>query len=123
MTDSGYLNNDPYLRLSLLKWDLRAIGNTILDIRMQTMGMTEQQAMDFMINQTYQEREEAVAKWQRAQLSSCQLDTYYAGYKGWEEVRAHYRQHHPQDFSLKSFHERALNEGAVPLSTLDQLLQ
>ena len=40
-----------------------------------------------MINQTYQEREEAVAKWQRAQLSSCQLDMYYAGYKGWEEVR------------------------------------
>ena len=123
MTDEGYLNNDPNLRLALLKWDLRMIGNTILDVRLQTMGMTEPQALDFMINQTYQEREEAVAKWQRAQLSSCQLDMYYAGYKGWEEVRAHYQQRHPQDFSLKSFHERALGEGAVPLSTLDQLLQ
>lgn len=123
MTDEGYLNSDPNLRLSLLKWDLRMIGNTILDVQLQTMGMTEAQALDFMVNQTYQEHEEAVAKWQRAQLSSCQLDMYYAGYKGWEEVRAHYQQHHPQDFSLKSFHERALGEGAVPLSTLDQLLQ
>jgi uncharacterized protein (DUF885 family) len=123
MTDEGYLNNDPNLRLALLKWDLRSIGNTILDVRMQTMGMTEQQALDFMIGQTYQEREEAAAKWQRAQLSSCQLDMYYAGYQGWEQARAQYRRRHPKDFSLKGFHERALNEGAVPLSTLDRLLQ
>lgn len=123
MTDEGYMNRDPNLRLSLLKWNLRAIGNTILDIRLQTMGMSEQQALEFMIDQTYQEREEATAKIQRAQLSSCQLDMYYAGGKGWDEVRAHYQQRHPQDFSLKKFHERALSEGAVPLATLDKLLQ
>jgi hypothetical protein len=122
MTDEGYLQRDPNLRLTLLKWDLRAIANTILDIRLQTMGMTDQQALDLMINQTYQEREEAIAKLQRAQLSSCQLAMYYAGGKGWEEVRAHYRQRHPLDFSLKSFHELALGEGAVPLATLDGLL-
>ena len=92
MTDEGYMNHDSGLRLSLLKWQLRAQANTILDIRLQTMGMTEQQALDFMINQTYQEREEATAKMQRAQLSSCQLAMYYAGGKGWNEVRAHYRQ-------------------------------
>ncbi len=123
MTDEGYMDHDPNLRLSLLKWYLRSVGNTILDIRLQTMGMTEQQALDFMINQTYQEREEATAKWQRAQLSSCQLDFYYAGAKGWDEVRAHYQKRHPKDFSLKTFHERALGEGAVPLATLDRLLQ
>jgi len=123
MTDQGYMNNDPNLRLALLKWYLRSIGNTILDIRLQTMAMTEQQALDFMINETYQEREEATAKIQRAQLSSCQLDMYYAGFKGWTEVRAHYQQRHPRDFSLKSFHERALGEGAVPLATLDKLLR
>ena len=86
------------------------------------MGMSEQQALDLMINQTYQEREEATAKLQRAQLSSCQLDMYYAGAKGWDEVRAHYQQRHPKDFSLKAFHERALSEGAVPLATLERLL-
>ncbi|HEX4387183.1 MAG TPA: DUF885 domain-containing protein [Steroidobacteraceae bacterium] len=122
MTDEGYLDHDPNLRLSLLKWWLRSVGNTILDVRLQTMGMTEQQALDFMINQTYQEREEAVAKVQRAQLSSCQLDMYYAGATGWDEVRAHYERRHPKDFTLKAFHDRALSEGAVPLETLDRLL-
>jgi uncharacterized protein (DUF885 family) len=123
MSDEGYLDNSPALRLSMLKQMLRGQANTILDIRLQTMGMSEQQALDLMINQTYQEREEATAKYQRAQLSSCQLAMYYAGSKGWLALREHYRHHHPQDFSLKGFHERALNEGAVPLPTLERLLQ
>jgi uncharacterized protein (DUF885 family) len=123
MSDEGYLDNSPALRLSMLKQMLRGQANTILDIRLQTMGMSEQQALDLMINQTYQEREEATAKYQRAQLSSCQLAMYYAGSKGWLALREHYKQRHPQDYTLPGFHERALNEGAVPLPTLERLLQ
>jgi uncharacterized protein (DUF885 family) len=123
MSDEGYLDNSLALRLSMLKQMLRGQANTILDIRLQTMGMTEQQALDLMINQTFQEREEATAKFQRAQLSSCQLAMYYAGSQAWLALREHYRQRHPQDYSLQAFHERALNEGAVPLPTLERLLQ
>jgi uncharacterized protein (DUF885 family) len=123
MSEEGYLDNSPALRLSLLKQLLRGQANTILDIRLQTMGMSEQQALDLMIKQTYQEREEATAKVQRAQLSSCQLAMYYAGVKGWLALREHYKQRHAQDFSLQRFHEQALNEGAVPLPTLERLLQ
>ena len=57
---------------------LRVLANTILDVRLQTMGMREQDAVDLMIKEGYQEKEEATAKLQRAQLSSCQLPTYYA---------------------------------------------
>jgi uncharacterized protein (DUF885 family) len=123
MTDEGYLNNDPGLRLTLLKQLLRVIANTILDIRLQTMGMTEQQALDLMINDTYQEKEEATAKVQRAQLSSCQLAMYFAGWKGWLQDREQYKQRKGAAFSLREFHERALKESGVPLPTLDRLLQ
>ena len=123
MTDEGYLNHEPGLRLTLLKQLLRVLANTILDVRLQTMGMTEQQALDLMINDTYQEREEATAKVQRAQLSSCQLAMYFAGWKGWLQVREQYTQRRGNAFSLREFHERALKESAVPLPTLDRLLQ
>jgi uncharacterized protein (DUF885 family) len=86
------------------------------------MGMTDQEALDLMIKDTYQEKEEATAKLQRAQLSSCQLPTYFAGWKGWLQVREHYQQKQGANFSLKDFHERALKESAVPLTTLDRLL-
>ncbi len=123
MTDEGYLNNDPGLRLTLDKQILRVLANTILDIRLQTMGMTDQQALDLMINDTYQEKEEATAKLQRAQLSSCQLPTYYSGWKGWLDAREHVKLRQGAAFKLKDFHERALKESAVPLPVLDSLLQ
>jgi len=123
MSDEGYLGNDPALRLTFLKQLLRVLANTILDVRLQTMGMTDQQALDLMINDTYQEKEEATAKLQRAQLSSCQLPTYYAGWKGWLDTREHERQRRGSAFSLREFHERSLKESAVPLPTLDRLLQ
>ena len=39
--------------------------NTILDIRMQTMNMTDQQAMDLMMNDTFQTQAEADSKLRR----------------------------------------------------------
>ena len=47
---------------------------------------------------------------------------YYSGLHGWLEIREHYRQRHPGDFSLREFHERALRESAVPLPLLETLL-
>jgi uncharacterized protein (DUF885 family) len=123
MAEQGYLGDSPGYRLTLQKQLLRVLANTILDVRLQTMGMTDQEALDLMTKNTYQETEEATAKLQRAKLSSCQLPTYYAGYKGWLAVREHYQAKHAASFSLKEFHESALREGSVPLPVLDRLLQ
>ena len=123
MAEQGYLADTPGYRLTLQKQLLRVLANTILDVRMQTMGMTDSQAMDLMTKSTYQETEEATAKLQRAKLSSCQLPTYYAGYKGWLAVREQRQAKRGAAFNLKEFHEAALKQGAVPLPVLDRLLQ
>jgi uncharacterized protein (DUF885 family) len=123
MTDEGYLNDSKGLRLTWLKQKLRGLANTILDVRLQTMGMTDQQALDLMINDTFQEREEATAKLQRAQLSSCQLPTYYAGLRGWLHAREQYKQLKGSAFTLRDFHDRALRESGVPLPELEKLLK
>jgi uncharacterized protein (DUF885 family) len=122
MTDQGYADSSPGMRLTWYKQLLRVLANTILDVRLQTMGMTDQQALDLMMKDTYQEKEEATAKLQRAKLSSSQLPMYYSGWKGWTQVRDHYKQNQGNRFSLKDFHESALKESAVPLPVLDQLL-
>ena len=123
MDEAGYLDNSKALRLSFNKQVLRALANAILDVRLQTMNMTDQEALDLMMKDTYQEKEEATAKLQRAQLSSCQLPTYYAGWKGWNAVRDHYKQRKGAAYSLKAFHDAALKESAVPLPVLDTLLE
>jgi uncharacterized protein (DUF885 family) len=123
MSEAGYLDGSKALWLTFYKQVLRALANTILDVRLQTMGMTDQQALDLMMKDTYQEKEEATAKLQRAQLSSCQLPSYFAGWKGWLDVRERYKQRKGAAYSLKEFHERALKESGVPLPALESLLQ
>lgn len=122
MTEEGYRDGEPGMKLTLEKQMLRVLANTILDIRLQTMGMTDQQALDLMINDTFQEKEEATGKLQRAQLSSCQLPMYFLGVSGWNRVRDDDRKRLGAAFQLANFHKRALEEGAVPLPVLDTLL-
>jgi uncharacterized protein (DUF885 family) len=123
MAEQGYQSDTPGYRLTLLKQMLRVLANTILDVRLQTQGMTDQEALDLMTQGAFQEMEEANAKLQRAKLSSCQLPTYYAGLKGWLQVREDYRAQFGADVPLKRFHEAALRQGAVPLPVLDELLK
>jgi uncharacterized protein (DUF885 family) len=121
MLDAGYLNRSPELRLTFLKQQLRVFANTILDVRLQTMGMTDREALDLMIKSGFQEHEEAEGKLQRAKLSSAQLPTYFVGWRDWHRLRQRYSEGRA-DFSLRDFNERALKAGAVPLPVLSQLL-
>ncbi len=123
MSEEGFMDNSVELRLTFYKQLLRSIANAILDIRLQTMSMTDQQALDLMINDTFQEREEATAKLQRAQLTSCQLPTYFVGLRGWLDLREEYKQRKGSAFGLSEFHDAAIKESAVPLPALRQLLQ
>ena len=122
MSDEGFLNNSVELQLTLYKQLLRVIANAILDIRLQTMGMTQEQAMDLMVRETFQEKEEATAKIQRAQLSSCQLPTYFIGWRGWLDTREEYKKRKGASFNLQQFHDAALKESAVPIPALAGLL-
>lgn len=120
--DEGFMDHSPELRLTLLKQELRVDANAILDIRLQTNRMTDQEAMDLMEKSTFQEHEEAVAKLQRAKLSSTQLPTYFVGWRDWLRVRELVRQTRGAGFNLRDFHDAALKEGAVPLPVLARLL-
>jgi uncharacterized protein (DUF885 family) len=121
MINQGY-QNTPEMRLTFGKQMLRVVANTILDVKLQTMGMTDQEALDLMIKNTFQEKEEAEKKLQRAKLSSCQLPTYFVGWRGWDRLRAAYEKKLGSSFKLSEFHERALKEGGVPLPVLSRLL-
>jgi len=122
MLDEGYLENSSELRLTFHKEMLRVLANAILDVRLQTRDMTDQQALDLMEKDTFQETEEATAKLQRAKLSSCQLPTYYVGWRDWMRLREQYQQIQGAQYHLREFNDRALKEGAVPLPALARLL-
>ena len=122
MLDSGFLDHSPEMALTFAKEELRVMANAILDVRLQMLGMTDQEALDLMEKQTFQEKEEAEGKLQRAKLSSAQLPTYFAGWRGWLKVREDYKKAKGGAYNLTMFNDTALKEGAVPLPSLGKML-
>jgi uncharacterized protein (DUF885 family) len=122
MMDEGFLGNDPRFRLEMRKIRLRLLANAILDVRMQTMGMTDEQAMDLMTNDAFQTQAEAEGKLRRAKLSSTQLPTYYVGLREWLALRKAYQDAAGKNFNLMKFHDAVLDEGPLPVPVVEKLL-
>lgn len=115
MANAGYLGGDPLYKLINLKWDLRVIGNALIDQAIQVDGMTREQAMEFMTRQTFQEEREAAGKWVRAQLTSAQLPTYFVGYQEHMDLRREAERRAGADFDLKRYHDTVLSFGSPPV--------
>jgi uncharacterized protein (DUF885 family) len=79
MMDEGYGAHDPALMLTHWKFYLRSATNAIIDTRIHTAGMTEDEAVALMVDGGFQEESEARNKYNRARLSSTQLSTYFVG--------------------------------------------
>jgi len=122
MMDEGFSNNDPKFRLTMRKIRLRLLANTILDIRMHTRNMTDDEAMELMTKRAFQTQAEADGKLLRAKLTSVQLVTYYVGLHDWLELRKDYKAQAGTAFTNAEFHDRALNEGPLPVMLLRGIL-
>jgi len=122
MMDEGFLDNDPRFRMVMRKIRLRVISNAVLDIKMHTMNMSDQQAMDLMTKESFQTQAEADGKLQRAKLSSTQLPTYYVGIREWFALREKYQAAAGKTFDLLKFHDLVLDEGPLPVPVVEKLL-
>jgi len=123
MMEAGFGGNDPRFRLSMRKIRLRVLANTILDVRMQTKGMSDQQALELMMLDAFQTRAEAEGKLQRAKLTSAQLPTYYVGLREWQSFRKDYEAAKGAAFDMRAFHDAALDEGPLPIGLLRTLVK
>ena len=120
MADAGY--GGPEVRMQQLKMRLRMILNAIIDQKIHTAGMTEQEAIARMKNDGFQEEGEAVGKWKRAQLTSTQLSTYYVGNTEMNDIRAAWEKDHGKYPDLKSLHDAMLSFGnAAPKYVRERL--
>ncbi|HEY1731769.1 MAG TPA: DUF885 domain-containing protein [Terriglobales bacterium] len=122
MTQEGYLDFSPKFHLVRQKIWLRAVANTILDIRLQTMNMTDQQALDLMTKECFQTEAEAEGKLVRAKLSSTQLPTYFVGTQQWWKLRKKYQAAKGSSFTLEEFHDKALDQGPLPIEYLEKII-
>ena len=122
MMDEGFLDNNPKFRMVMRKLRLRLLANTILDVRMQTMNMSDDEAMKLMTQECFQTEAEAKGKLRRAKLSSTQLPTYYVGLKDWLQLRHDYQAKLGPKFNMIEFHNAVLDQGPLPIMYLRQMV-
>jgi uncharacterized protein (DUF885 family) len=140
MMDAGYGADDPALLLTHWKFYLRSITNAMIDAGIQTAGMTEDEAVSLMVDGGFQEESEARAKYRRAQLSSTQLSTYFAGSMEMWDIELDARRRaagdptiEPRDlpgglgattgFRYREHLEAVIGHGAPPTSLLRRMLE
>lgn len=122
MKEQGYLGHDPLYELTVLKMRLRSVTNTLLDIGIQTEGMTRERAMDLMVKGAFQQEREASGKWLRASLSSVQLLSYYTGYEEHMALRAEAKRRWGPKFTLRRYHDAVLAHGSPPIRYVRELM-
>jgi uncharacterized protein (DUF885 family) len=114
MVERGYATVGGTLALQLqqLKFQARMTINAILDVRVHTMEMTEDEALSLMVHRGFQEPGEAVGKWRRALLTAGQLPTYFVGFQAVCSIVDDLRVLHPT-WSDQQLHDQILGYGSV----------
>ena len=122
MCRQGFLDDDPLMRLVVLKWYLRDVTNAIIDQSIHAGDMTRDECMQLLIEDAFQEEREAAGKWVRAQLTSAQLSTYFVGLLEVTALRREAEQLQGEEFNLKTYHDRLLSFGSPAVQYVRALL-
>lgn len=120
MVEHGY--GGARFKMQQLKMLTRAVINSILDQKIHAGSMTEQEAMDMMLEEGYQEDGEAAGKWVRAQLTSAQLSTYFVGIAEHNDLRRDWESANGSIEDWKAYHDTVLSYGSPPAKFVRGLL-
>ncbi|MFB1023598.1 MAG: DUF885 domain-containing protein, partial [Vicingaceae bacterium] len=122
MLEAGYGGDNLEMGLMYYKWNLRTVCNTILDYGIQVLDFTEEDAMQLLMTEAFQEKSEAEGKWRRARLSQVQLCSYFTGFYEIMQLREELQEIMGEKFDLKTFHEDFLSYGSAPVKYIRKLM-
>ncbi|GMV22073.1 MAG: hypothetical protein AMXMBFR57_20220 [Acidimicrobiia bacterium] len=122
MVELGYKDYDRGMKSVMLEQMMRVTTNAILDIKLHAMNMPEAGALNFLLDRHRGRAKDAQSALLRLKLSPATLPAYYVGWRRWTECRNQMKRLEGSAFSLRSFHDRALRLGAIPISLMNELL-
>ncbi len=95
-------------------------ANALLDVELQGGSMTDDEALQFMIQEGFQEPAQAEKKLLRAKLDSTQLSQYFLGSTELAELERAVRARGP--FSQRAFDEAVVGHGTIAVKHLRRYL-
>jgi len=120
LAETGY--GGPEVKMQQLKMRLRVICNAIIDQSIHAANMSEQEALDLMMKEGFQQEGEAVAKWKRARLSSSQLSTYFVGVTEHLALREQAKARDGAKFDIRKYNDTVLSFGSPPVKYVREMM-
>jgi uncharacterized protein (DUF885 family) len=117
----GDKDNDRY-KFYDARMDMIVATNALLDIKLQSGKMTDDEAVTFMVEQGFQEKAMAEKKLLRAKLDSTQLCQYFLGATEIHELDADYRKTIGTAFKQRTFDEAIIGHGSIAVKFLRRYL-
>ena len=122
MMENGWGNNAPELWLTLYKWRLRELSNVLIDYGLQCLQYSENDIMQLLKNETFQEDAQIKEKYHRATVSQVQLCSYFTGATDILALREAYKNKQANNYQLKDFHEQFLSYGSSPVKYIREMM-
>ena len=110
-------------RLGLLSGQALRASRLVVDSGMHTLGWTRQHAIEFMLAHTAEDRDDVVSEVDRYIIYPGQATAYMLGMLEIRKARDEAQQAMGQKFDIKRFHDRVLEDGAIPVTFLHEKIR
>jgi uncharacterized protein (DUF885 family) len=116
------LYQQPESRFGHLQWQAFRAARLVADTGIHAKGWSRQQAIDFMVDQTGVDRGFVEGEVDRYTSEPAQALAYMIGKLKFDELRDRAKQQLGAKFDIRKFHNAVLDQGALPLSALDAVV-
>ena len=110
-------------RLGMLSSQALRASRLVVDSGIHTLGWTRRQAIDFMLAHTAEDQADVASEVDRYIIYPGQATAYMLGKLEITKAREEAQQTMGQKFDIKRFHDRVLEDGAVPVSFLHEKIR
>ncbi len=114
---------DPYSKFGQLTYEMWRAVRLVVDTGMHSLGWTREQAITYFMENAGKQEHDIIVEIDRYIVWPGQALAYKVGELKFKELRAYAEAELGERFDIREFHDRALGQGAVPLTVLDQDLR
>ena len=123
LADEMKLYSSDVDRMGMLSGQAMRAARLVVDSGLHTMGWSREQAIDYMLSHTTEDKDSVASEIDRYIIWPGQATSYMLGMLEIRKARDDAQARLGSRFDIKAFHDRVLEDGGVPLSYLSEKIR